>query len=129
MNTQTRIMQDAAAPAQPTCSNDSNKEKLIADLKTVVADGEQLIREAAGTSVESFAVLRSRFEGTLDDARAKIGRARSAVQANAQCATRSTQAFVRENPWASAGVTAAAGVVLGFLLGRRKAPGADQNAE
>ena len=129
MNTQTKAIQDAVVPAQPSYSYDSNKDKLIADLKTVVADGEKLIREAADTSAESFAVLRSRFEGTLNDAKAKLSRARNAVQENAQCASDSTQAYVRENPWKSAGVTAAAGVMLGFLLGRRKAPGADQSAD
>jgi ElaB/YqjD/DUF883 family membrane-anchored ribosome-binding protein len=127
MNTQTKTMQDV--PAQPGSSHDSNKDKLIADLKTVVADGEKMIREAADSSADSFVALRARFEATLNDAKAKLVRARSVVQSNAQCATDSTQAYVRENPWKSAGVTAAAGVVVGFLLGRRKTPGADQSTD
>ena len=98
---------------------DRNKDKLMADLKTVVADAETLIKEAAGSSVERFATLRTRFETKLGETRAKIDRARVAAGKNTKQAAVATNAYVKENPWKSVGVFAAAGLVLGILLRRR----------
>ena len=103
----------------PKFSYDQNKEKLLADLKVVVADAEQMITEAAGASNEGFATLRMRFESKLDEARAKLGQARTAMSDKTHQASAAAQDYVTQNPWQSAGVLAAAGVVFGFCLGRQ----------
>jgi ElaB/YqjD/DUF883 family membrane-anchored ribosome-binding protein len=102
-----------------TYDYDNNKARLMADLKLVVADAESLIKEAADSSADGFASLRTRFEKKLVETKAKLGRARAAVGGKTQQATDAAQAYVKENPWQSAGVSAAAGAVLGFCLGRR----------
>ena len=125
MNTEARASHDASGPVQRSTAEhqhynyDSAKDQLLADLKTVVADAEQLIKEAADSSSEGFATLRTRFEGKLREARARLGRARTAVGEQTKHATDVAHAYVKENPWKCVGVSAVAGVILGFLLGRR----------
>jgi ElaB/YqjD/DUF883 family membrane-anchored ribosome-binding protein len=108
-----------AKAVQPFNAYDAGKDKLLADLKVVVADGQQLIREAADSSSAGFAALRTRVEGKVDEARVKLGQVRTAMGENARFATDATDAYVKHNPWKFAGVSVAAGLVLGFLLGRR----------
>jgi ElaB/YqjD/DUF883 family membrane-anchored ribosome-binding protein len=103
----------------PIHNFDSSKAKLVADLKMVVADAEQLLREAADSSSEALEALRARFEANLHEATAKLARARAAVGGSARQATEMTHAYVKENPWKIAGVLGAAGLVLGFLLQRK----------
>jgi ElaB/YqjD/DUF883 family membrane-anchored ribosome-binding protein len=112
---------------QAVHSYDASKDKLVADLKMVVTDAEKLLKEAADSSADGFAALRTRVEGKLDEARVKLVRARAVVGESAQSAADSTQAFVKGNPWKSVGVLAAFSVIGGFLLGRRK-PASDSDA-
>lgn len=125
MNTEAKAIHDAVGPSQrsaaeqQTYNYDSNKEKLLADLKVVVADAQQLIKEVADSSSAGFATLRTRFEEKLRDATAKIDRTRATVLERTQLATDATHAYVKENPWKSVGVSAVAGVIFGLLLGRR----------
>ena len=127
MSNETKAGHDAWVPGprsaaeHPKHNYDSSKAKLLADLKTLVADTEKLIREATDSSAEGFAMLRTRFDGKLAETKASIGRARAVVGEKTKYATDATHAYVRENPWQSAGVLAAAGVIFGFFLGRRSA--------
>jgi ElaB/YqjD/DUF883 family membrane-anchored ribosome-binding protein len=126
MNSETKAVYEALAENQGKslrmASNfDDNKDKLLADLKLVAADAEKLIKEVAGASSEGFATLQGRFEAKLSDAKAQLGRARSAARDQAQHATVAAQAYVKANPWQSAGVLAVAAMILGFILGRQSA--------
>lgn len=113
-------MNNEIKAVQPAHNYDASKAKLLADLKIVGADAEKLLKEAADSSVESFAVLRTQFEDRMNQTKEKLGRARMVIAENAQCATASTQEYVKQNPWKSVGVIAAAGVICGLLMGRRK---------
>lgn len=125
MNTETKAEHDALGTSRrrtaehQTGSYDGSKEKLLADLKMVVTDAEQLIKEAADCSVEAFAALRARFEKRLVAANAKLGQAGTAVGERARYATDVTHAYVKDNLWQSAALCGAAGAIIGFLLARR----------
>ena len=106
---------------QKTHNYDRSKDKLLADLKVLVVDAKTLLNEAADCSADGYAALRARLESKLADTRAKIDRTRAVVGEKTKFATDATHAYVRENPWQSAGVLAAAGVIVGFCLGRRSA--------
>src|SRR5258705_5190050 len=124
MNSETQAVYDALAANQgktlrESSNFDSNRDQLLVDLTLVVADADKLIREAAGASTEGLAALHTRLEAKLAEAKAKLARARSAVNGKAQYAAAAAQTYVRANPWQSAGVLVAAGVILGFFLGRQ----------
>lgn len=98
---------------------DGMKEKLVKDLKSVVADADELLKEVASSSVEEFAAARSKLAGRLVTAKARLDGARSAVAETAQGAVEATHEYARENPAKLVGIAALAGLVIGYLLSRR----------
>jgi len=96
-----------------------SKEKLVADLKVVVADAEELLRATAGQAGEKVAELRSKIEGRLSRARVTLAEAQEAVVDKAKVVGRATDDYVHDNPWRSVGIAAGIGFVVGILIGRR----------
>ena len=98
---------------------DVNKDKLIADLKVVAQDVEELLRATANQTGEKLATARARAEESLRAAKLRIADAGDDVAARTRAAADATDQYVRENPWQAVGIAAAVGFVLGFLLSRR----------
>ena len=121
MNTENKAAHDALSTTQRSAARDvnSSKDKLVADLKILVADAEKMIKEAADSSADGFTALRARFEGKLVDAKAQLEKAKTAVGEKAQHATESAHAYVKANPLQAVGVLAAVGTLFGNLLGRK----------
>ena len=134
MNSETQAVYDALAANQgktlrESANFDSNRAKLLADLKILVADADKLIREAAGASTEQFAALQTRMEAKLIDARLKLARAGSVAGDKARQATAAAQAYARARPWQTAGVLIAAGAILGLVLSRRSSAPTDNTGQ
>ena len=94
-------------------------DKLLADLRLVVADAEELLRTTAGQAGEGAAELRARVQASLASAREGLAQAQEAGLAKARAAGRAADDYVHENPWRSIGFAAACGLVVGLLIGRR----------
>ena len=103
-----------------TSSFADNKDKLLTDLKVVAADAETLIKDAADSSADGFAAARTKVESKLSETKATLSRARTAVGKSAKHATDATCTYMMQNPWSTVGVLAAAGLIAGILIGRRK---------
>lgn len=134
MNSETQAVYDALAANQgktlrESANFDSNRAKLLADLKVLVADADKLIREAAGASTEQFAALQTRMEAKLVDARLKLARAGSVAGDKARQATAAAQAYARARPWQTAGVLIAAGAILGLVMSRRSSAPTDSTGQ
>jgi ElaB/YqjD/DUF883 family membrane-anchored ribosome-binding protein len=97
----------------------ANKEKLIADLKVVVADAEEILRATAGAAGDKMGEMRQKIEVSLRDAKARLADAEAAVVDRAKAAAAATDDFVHEQPWKAVGVAAALGLAIGVLIGRR----------
>ena len=95
------------------------KEKLMADLKAVVADAEELLKASASQTGERIAAARIKAEESLKAAKARLAEEGAAAMARAKSAARATDDFVRAHPWKAVGVAAVVGVVLGLLAARR----------
>ena len=100
-------------------NNDVSKEKLVADLKVVVADAEELLRATATQAGEKVAAARERIQASLATAKVKLTDAERALLEKSKLAAKATDEYVRENPWQAVGVAAVAGLVLGVLISRR----------
>jgi ElaB/YqjD/DUF883 family membrane-anchored ribosome-binding protein len=100
-------------------NNDVSKEKLVADLKVVVADAEELLRATASQAGEKVAAARERIQASLATAKVKLTDAERALLEKSKLAAKATDEYVRENPWQAVGVAAVAGLVLGVLISRR----------
>ena len=97
----------------------ANKEKLVSDLKVVVADAEEILRATAGTAGEKVAELRERIGVRLRDAKERLQDAEAALLDKTKAAARATDDFVHEQPWKAVCVAAGLGLALGVLIGRR----------
>ena len=96
-----------------------SKEKLVADLKVVVADTEELLRATAGQAGDKVAEIRSRLQDHLATAKDSLAEAQAAVVDKAKQVGRATDDYVHDNPWRSVGVAAGIGLLVGLLIGRR----------
>jgi ElaB/YqjD/DUF883 family membrane-anchored ribosome-binding protein len=100
-------------------AHSTNKDKFVADLKAVVADTEEILKSTADIAGEKVAVLRTRIEARLKDAKLRLEDLEAIVIDKTKAAARATDDFVHEEPWKAVGVAAIVGVALGVLIGRR----------
>ncbi len=95
------------------------KEQLVANLRRVVSDAEDLLAATAGQTDTKITELRARARENLLLAREKLADADAALRARARQAAEYTDDYVHDNPWSSIGAAAALGLLIGVLLGRR----------
>ena len=100
-------------------TTDVSKEKLVADLKIVIADAEELLRATAAQAGEKVSAARERIQASLATAKVKLTEAERALLEKTKEAAKATDEFVHENPWRAVGIAAVAGLVLGVLISRR----------
>lgn len=95
------------------------KDKLVADIGTVVTDAENLLKRAKNAGAEGYAAVRADLEGKLSDTVVRLQEVQEELKFRARYAARTADVYVHENPWRSMAIVAAAGIVVGFLLSRR----------
>jgi ElaB/YqjD/DUF883 family membrane-anchored ribosome-binding protein len=95
------------------------RDKLIADLRVVVADAEELLKLTAGLAGDKIAAVRDKVQKGLEQAKVKLVELEGSAVEKSKAAARATDAYVHDNPWKSIGVAAGAGFLLGLLIGRR----------
>ena len=100
-------------------NTDVSKDKLVADLKVVVADAEELLRATASQAGEKVSAARERIQASLAAAKIKLSDAERAALEKAKEAAKITDEYVHDHPWHAVGVAAGIGLVLGLLIGRR----------
>jgi ElaB/YqjD/DUF883 family membrane-anchored ribosome-binding protein len=96
-----------------------NKDRLIADMKVVVADAEELLRATAGQAGDKVSELRGKIQNNLGKAKASLADAQAAVVDKAKEVGHVTDEYVKDNPWQSVGIAAGIGLIVGILIGRR----------
>jgi ElaB/YqjD/DUF883 family membrane-anchored ribosome-binding protein len=95
------------------------RDKLLADLRVVVADAEELLKITAGQAGDKVAAIRDKVQRGLEQAKVKIVEAENKALEQTKAAARATDVYVHENPWKSVGIAAGVGLVLGILISRR----------
>jgi ElaB/YqjD/DUF883 family membrane-anchored ribosome-binding protein len=95
------------------------KDKLMADLRLVVADAEELLRSTASQAGEKAAAARARLQESLQSAKERLSVAEAAVVERTKQAVQVTDQYVHDNPWKSMGVAFSVGIIIGMLIGRR----------
>ncbi len=95
------------------------RDQLMSDLKSVIHDAEQWLRNGSQMTGEELAAAKAKFERTLISAKADLIRLEEAVVERTKEAAKATDEFVQENPWKAVGIGAAVGLALGVLISRR----------
>jgi ElaB/YqjD/DUF883 family membrane-anchored ribosome-binding protein len=94
-------------------------DKIVADLRVVIADAEELLRATAGQAGEKVAAARAKIQDSVATAKVKLERLSDAGAERAKAAAHATDDYVRDHPWESVGVAALVGFALGALISRR----------
>lgn len=97
----------------------AHNEKLVADLRAVVADAEEILHATASQTGDKVSELRTRIEARLASTRARLSEAERTLLEKGRAAARATDNFVHEEPWKSVGIAALVGLAMGVLIGRR----------
>jgi len=87
-------------------------EKLTRDVKVLASDIQELLKATASQTGDRIAAARARVETSLTHAR-------ETVTVHALQAGRTTDRYVHEHAWETAGFAALAGAIVGFLVARR----------
>ncbi len=94
-------------------AHEATVDDLVDDLKAVVRDAEALLRATEGHAGEKIAEVRARAEASLESAKERLKDAGNEFGERARSAARTTDAYVRENPWTAIAIA----VGIGFLIG------------
>jgi len=100
-------------------SNVSDQQQLVSDMKSAIADAEDMLHATADQAGEKVASMRARLQERLKGARARLADAEAALVTKTRAAARATDAYVHESPWTAVGVAAGVGLLVGLILGRR----------
>ena len=95
------------------------RDKLVADLKLVVNDAEELLKITAGQAGERVAAVRDKVQRGLEQAKAKLVELEDQAVERTKAAAHATDAYVHENPWKAVGIAAGTGFLFGLLMARR----------
>lgn len=91
----------------------------MTDIKSVLADAEDLLKQAANTTGERASELSDKALTLLKQAKEKASDVQVVVVEKSKQAARATDDYVHDHPWQAVGIAAGVGVVIGLLLNRR----------
>lgn len=98
----------------------TSNEKLVKDIKTVVADAETMLRETAGKTGKEVAELHASMTDRLAAAKHRLIEVEEAMVERTKQAAKATDEYVHDNPWQSAIIAGGVGLVIGYLASGRR---------
>ncbi|TXF12399.1 DUF883 family protein [Pelomicrobium methylotrophicum] len=102
-----------------TTSMTSQRDKLMADLKVVLTDAEELLKATASQAGERVSAARERVQASLERAKVKLAELEGIAAERSRIAAKATDEFVHQHPWKAVGIAAGVGLIVGLLIGRR----------
>jgi ElaB/YqjD/DUF883 family membrane-anchored ribosome-binding protein len=97
----------------------ANREKLMSDLRVVIADAEEVLRVTADQASAGASELRVRMQERLQQAKVRLQDLQDTAVARARAAGHAADDYVHEHPWKAIGAAAGVGMIIGLLIGRR----------
>lgn len=95
------------------------KDKLIAEMKQMVSDTEELLSATASQTGEIATLARSRIQNSLKIVKNRLRAAEASVVSHSRDGAKAADQYVHANPWQSIGISACVGVVIGMLIKRQ----------
>jgi ElaB/YqjD/DUF883 family membrane-anchored ribosome-binding protein len=102
---------NAAADAAPS--------RIAQEFKNFVADMEDLIKASTSLTGDDLARAKANVYARVATARVFLEEIPGEISDRARNTVKVADGYVREQPWQAMGITAAVGLLIGFLLGRR----------
>jgi ElaB/YqjD/DUF883 family membrane-anchored ribosome-binding protein len=94
----------------------NSKERLVGDLRNLVADAEELLKATASQAGEKIGVARQKIEQSLIEGKKALADAEKTLVKKSKEAVEVADDYVRENPWSAVGIAAGFGLILGLLI-------------
>lgn len=94
----------------------SNSEKLIHEIKSVVADAEALLRATKGQAGAEVAELHATMTQRIAAAKSHLMAVEEAMLERARLAAKNTDEYVHDNPWQVISIAAGVGLLIGYLI-------------
>jgi len=94
----------------------SSKERLVGDLKNLVADAEELLKATASQAGDKIGLARQKIEQSLIEGKKALADAEKTLVAKSKEAADIADDYVRENPWSAVGIAGGIGLILGLLI-------------
>lgn len=95
------------------------QQQLVHDIKSVIADAEEVLNATADQAGEKVDNLRARVNARLHDAKVRLAHAEAVLVDKSKAAAQATDAYVHESPWTAVGIAAGVGLLVGLVIGRR----------
>jgi ElaB/YqjD/DUF883 family membrane-anchored ribosome-binding protein len=89
------------------------------NIKDFLANVEDLTKAIKDVETPEIARVRAKVKIALAAAKSALSDGAAQVRSQAREATRTTDGFVRDNPWQVVGIAAVVGIALGILMTRR----------
>ena len=95
------------------------RERVVADLKSLVRDSEDLLKATAGDVSEKAKEARARVAAALERARVTCENVQEQTLATAKAAAQQADTVIRAHPYESIGVAFGIGLLIGVLVTRK----------
>jgi ElaB/YqjD/DUF883 family membrane-anchored ribosome-binding protein len=94
----------------------TSKDRLVGDLRNLVADAEELLKATASQAGDKIGVARQKIEQSLIEGKKALADAEKTLVAKSKECAEIADDYVRENPWSAVGIAGGIGLVLGLLI-------------
>jgi len=98
---------------------DRARGRMAVDFRSMITDGEDLLKATVSASGEGLAAARSKFEAKLRHARSALADASQPIVERTRKTAAAADDYIHGNPWPVIAAALAAGVVLGLLNRQR----------
>ena len=95
------------------------RERVVADLRSLVHDSEDLLKATAHDVSDKAKEARSRVAAALERARTTCDDLQDQTAATARAAAKKADTVIREHPYESLGIAFGVGLLLGVLATRK----------
>lgn len=95
------------------------RERVLADLRTLARDSEDLLKATAGDVSDKAKEARQRVLAAVEKARATCDDLQEETLARARAAAKKADTVIRDHPYESIGISFGVGLLIGVLVGRR----------
>lgn len=109
-----------AESSSATIAAAESQSPMSREFHNFVADVEDIVTGTTSITAEDLVRVKTKLGERVASAKEHFEDASDTVLLSARRAAAATDDYVRAQPWVAVGVCAAAGLVLGFALGRRK---------
>jgi ElaB/YqjD/DUF883 family membrane-anchored ribosome-binding protein len=97
----------------------AQKDSIVNELRGVLADAEELLRNTSGDVSSTASEARHRIEARLTQVRSSLAHLQDASVEKVKAAGHAADDYVHDHPWKAVGAGVGIGLILGLLIGRR----------